>query len=235
MLSRFSGHKETLTKHVAGKKVLVIGSGPSVEERGFNPDYYDTILTTSFFYLKKDLPFDKIKFVGLSRLVDLGNDSLNSFLNKYNCLIGFEKYNTPFYSSKSYNSFTDKYKDRVIDYWTTNHYDGPLIGVGGRMIYVAINFNPSELHFIGIDGTSKTPSNDPENVFRKEIRGAHHTGKDSPSQDINRMQQSYNKMSEIIYQESIKRNITLQNLGEGLPYNMSTGLSRKYFPLRLDI
>jgi len=234
MLSRYeSTVDQSVFKHlIEGKRVLIIGSGPSVKERGFDPNYYDTILTTSFFYLKSDLPFDKIKFVGLSRLVDLESALLNNFLNNYDCLVGFEKYDTPFYSSQSYKSFVNRYKDRVIDYWTSNHHDSPLIGVGGRMIYFAMNFNPSELHFIGIDGTSKTPASDPENVFRPEIRGSIHTDKNSPRHDVKRMQESHNKMIEILHKEGTERNVKLQNLGEGLPYNMSTNLTKKYFPLK---
>ena len=84
MLDRFKpeNYKSFYDNHVKDKNVLVMGSGPSVNDVNWSSLDIDTILTTSFFYLNdKVRSLTNIKHVTLTQLVDLYHPNLIEFLN----------------------------------------------------------------------------------------------------------------------------------------------------------
>ena len=232
MLDRFIASDTTLTEsfyidNIKNKNVLVIGAGPSTTQVNWENLDIDTILTTSFFYLNDKIrSLTNIKHITLTQLVNLSDPRLIEFLDKnQKCLIGFEVNSNPFYNSKAYKNFVEKYKNRVVNYWTTHHTTALMIGVGGRLCFFTINYLPKNLYFVGIDGTSKTPEKDPINSFRPKSM---HKGYDRLNHE---QTPGILKMNEILFNYSQQNNIKIYNLGEGFNYNISTPYSKKYYPL----
>ena len=232
MLDRFKpeNYKSFYDNHIKDKNVLVMGSGPSVNSTNWGNLDIDTILTTSFFYLNDKIrSLTNIKHITLTQLVDLYHPNLIEFLNKNKqCQIGFEV-NGPVSSMRHFKKFTTEYKDRVVDYWTTDHSNCLHIGVGGRLCLFAMNFLPKTLYYVGVDGTSENPSKDPENAFRPKSmhQGWDHTRVHSSEGHL--------KMAKILHTHSVKNNVNLYNLGEGFDYNISTEYSKIHYPLTKEI
>jgi len=232
MLNRFipNNKHSFYDSYVKGKNVLVMGSGPSVNDTNWGNLDIDTILTTSFFYLNDKIrSLTNIKHITLTQLVDLNHPNLIDFLVKNpECQIGFEV-NGAVKNMRHYNTFIKQYKDRIIDYGTTHHTTCLHIGVGGRLCFFAMNFLPKTLYYVGVDGTSENPSKDPENAFRPKSmhQGWDHTRVHSSEGHL--------KMAKILHIHSVKNNVNLYNLGEGLNYNISTEYSKKHYPLTEEI
>jgi hypothetical protein len=232
MLDRFKpeNYKSFYDNHIKDKNVLVMGSGPSTTQVNWENLDIDTILTTSFFYLNDKIrSLTNIKHVTLTQLVDLYHPNLIEFLNKNKqCQIGFEV-NGPVSSMRHFKKFTTEYKDRVVDYWTTDHSNCLHIGVGGRLCLFAMNFLPKTLYYVGIDGTSKTPEKDPVNSFRPKSM---YKGYDRLNHE---QTPGILKMNEILFNYSQQNNIKIYNLGEGFDYNISTEYSKIHYPLTKEI
>ena len=86
-----AGNYKKFTNQVEGKKVLILGSGPSARDVDWKNVDFDLLLTTSFFYLNNDVVSMKPRHVSLSKLVDLKNPVLNKFLeDNPDCTVSFE-------------------------------------------------------------------------------------------------------------------------------------------------
>ena len=229
MLDRFIPNTKNsfYNNYIKDKNVLVMGSGPSVNSTNWNNLDIDTILTTSFFYLNdKVRSLTNIKHITLTQLVDLNHPNLIDFLDKNpECQIGFEV-NGAVKNMRHYNTFIKQYKDRIIDYHTIHHDIALYIGVGGRLCFFTMNFLPKTLYYVGVDGVSEVPKNDPPNSFREGIVFDHNHTQHKPG---------HLKMAEILHTQSVKNNINLYNLGEGFKYNQSTEYSKTHYPLTKEI
>ena len=206
------------------KKILVMGSGPSVNDVNWENLDYDNLVTTSFFYLNdkvRNLP--NITHITLSDLVDLEHPNLIEFLEKnLKCTIAFEPKSHPFYNSTKYLNFNKKYKERIV-YCNTSY--GKKEGVAGRVCYFTIQFSPSDLYYVGIDGHSSNSKNEPNNAFRTNLKGSPDGYPQSDFID------SHVYFADILYKTSLQTGTKLYNLGEGYNYNCSTSYSKEYFPL----
>ena len=238
MLSRYESvlPKEYFLDRIQGKKILVIGSGPSLYQRDWENLNIDGIITVSFWYnLEKLLNRKDIIFSMYNNQVDLNNPNLNKHLQENEHAVGFEHAPTPFFKSAPYLSFKERYKHKYVSYFTKNHYDTPYSGTAARVCYFALNFNPAELYFIGLDGY-KDVNADPTNAFRpgdwyKPLLKK--TNKDSQNPD--NINIDHQKTSIILRDEALKRGTRLYNLGEGLDYNNYTKTSKEFYPLTDEI
>lgn len=220
--------EDTFTSKFTNKKILVMGSGPSVNAIKWENLDIDGIVTTSFFYLNDKIRnLSNIIHVTLTDLVDLEHPNLIEFLDKNpTCTIAFEPKSHPFYETKKYKDFNQKYKNQIICY---NTLYGKKEGVAGRVCYFIIQFSPSILYYIGIDGKSLNYQNDPHNAFRTELRG------DADGYAQSEFVDSHLYFADILYKTSLQTGTKIYNLGEGLEYNCSTPYSQKYFPLTEEI
>lgn len=228
MLKFLETHSNTLSENTFkdkffGKKILVMGSGPSVTQRKWQNVDVDGVCTTSFFYLNSEVSSLKnILHITLSDIVDLKHEKLLHFLDSnLDCTIAFEPKNHPFYTSENFLWFFEKYKNRIV-YYNTAY--GMKEGVAGRLCYFVMSFAPSELYYVGIDGKSKNELNDPPNAFRVNIRDAD----GYPQEDFVK---SHDYFAKNIFEQSKLTSTKLFNIGEGLPYNLSTQFSKKHYPL----
>jgi len=220
--------QDSFTNKFTGKKVLVMGSGPSVNAVNWKNLDYDCIVTTSFFYLNDEIRnLPNISHVTLTDLVDLEHPNLIEFLAKNpTCTVAFEPKSHPFYETKKYKDFNQKYKNQIIYY---NILHGKKEGVAGRVCYFIILFSPSILYYVGIDGKSLNYQNDPHNAFRTGLRG------DADGYTQSEFVDSHLYFANMLYKTSLQTGTKIYNLGEGLEYNCSTPYSQQHFPLSKEI
>lgn len=220
--------EDIFTNKFTNKKILVIGSGPSVNLVNWEKLNVDGIVTTSFFYLNDKIRnLTNIIHITLTDIVDLEHPNLIEFLDKNpTCTIAFEPKSHPFYESSKYKNFNQKYKEQII-YYNTQY--GKKEGVAGRVCYFVIQFSPSDLYYIGIDGKSPNPENDPYNTFRTNIKG------DADGYAQKDFIESHLYFADVLYQTSLQTGTKLYNLGEGFNFNCSTPYSIQYFPLNEKI
>jgi hypothetical protein len=216
---------EVFINKFAGKKILVMGSGPSLNERCWQNIEVDSICTTSFFYLNDEIrSLKNISHITLSEIIDFNDDRLISFLDEnQDCTIALEpKPGRPFYNSEVFKRFESKYRERLVYY---NTQIDKKEGVAGRLCFFVMTFQPSELYYIGIDGKSKDHKNDPPNAFRTNIVG------DADGYVYEDFLDSHKTFANAILSESKLNGARLFNLGEGLDYNLSSIVSIENFPL----
>lgn len=212
MVKNLKGNINLLLENIRGKKVLVLGSGPSATEVEWFNHRWDTLVTTSFFYLNSKIIEYKPLHVTLSDIVDLEDKRLLNYLeNNLKCSIGFEPKNSTFYTSKKYKNFVSKFSDRVLTYYIP----GGKEGVASRTCWLVMEHRPAELIVCGIDGISKDVKKDPPNYFRG------HTGTMDPY-SYQTYKQDYTKFSKQLVEYGKNHNIQLTNLGKGKSYNMLT-------------
>jgi len=213
----------------SGKKILVMGSGPSLNERRWQNIEVDAICTTSFFYLNDEIRnLKNITHITLSEIIDFEDYRLIKFLEENpSCTIALEpKGGRPFYNSDTFKKFESKYRERFIFY---NTQIDKKEGVAGRLCFFVMSFAPSHLYYIGIDGKSKNSKNDPPNAFRTNIVG------DADGYVYEEFLDSHKIFANAIYEQSKISDTKLFNLGEGLKYNLSSVVSDQKFPLSEEI
>lgn len=221
--------QETFTNKFTNKKILVMGSGPSVNLVNWKTLNVDAIVTTSFFYLNDEIrKLSNITHVTLSDVVDLEHPNLIEFIeNNPTCTFAFEPKMHPFYQSDKFRQFVEKYKEQVI-YYNTEY--GKIEGVAGRVCYFVMQFFPDELYYVGIDGHNKNRNDSPNNAFRTNLIDA-----DNGLHSYEKFVEAHEYFANILYQTSLQTKTKLYNLGEGFEFNCSTAYSLKHFPLNNEI
>jgi hypothetical protein len=238
----YSTHNlKKLIANVSQRKVLILGSGPSARDVDWEHIDYDRIISTSFFYLNENVSKKPICHISLSKLVDLENENLLSFLRKNkNCTISFEpkiskylknkngqsekevidfvKKTHKFYQTKAFNNFFKEFSDRIFFYRA----EGGLEGLAGRIFWPIIKGKPSTVYFCGLDGVSKNPSSDPPNYFRE------HKGTTDKHYTYEEYKKSFENYAKRMYNASIEHGVQAVNLGKGKNYNLMTTVSVKY-------
>lgn len=138
----YKKHHNTLT----GKKVLIVGGGPSSGDIKWQ-NKYDLVITSNNYYKKF---FDcKPYMINFTPYINLENEELLSFLDSGNFYIGFEA--DAFLKRHEIimiNKFWPKYKDRIILFHTRY---SSAIGVSTRQAVFAILMGASEVHLCGMD------------------------------------------------------------------------------------
>lgn len=213
-----------------GKRILVIGAGPSTKLINWQNIDVDSIVTTTFFYLNDEVrSLDNISHITLSELVDFNDHRLHDFLQRNpDCTIALEpKVGRPFYNTDTFFRFQEQYKDRLIFY---NTEIDNLEGAAGRLAFFVMSFLPSELFYVGIDGVSPNRNNTPANTFRTNIIDG-----DNGLHLYDKFVISHYNMADALYKYSLQNNCKLYNLGEGFEFNLSTSYSKQYFPLTKEV
>ena len=235
ILKTFNTHSNTIKsddfiEKFNKKKVLVLGAGPSARVVNWKNIDYDVIVTCNFFYLKPEVTeLTNIKHISLGDTVDLSDERLNKFLDKNeDCTISFEPKEHYFYTSQKYRDFNKKYGERVV-FYVVNPLTSNLEGTAGRAIYFSVCWQPSEIHYVGIDGISHKGDDKVPNFFDSAI------GSKDTHYGISEQKKSHLEMGNLLHKFNEEYGIKFYNLGEGLEYNMSSEVSEKLFPLTDEI
>lgn len=216
-----SGNTNLLCENIHNKKVLVLGAGPSASEVEWTSFNWDVLVTANFFYLREEMLSKNIVHVTLSRLVDLNDSRLISFLDtNTETTIAFEPSKLSFYNSSPYKKFVDKYRDRIIFYNISSKVASKE-GVAARVCWLVLSCDPDHLYICGIDGISKNVNSDPKNYFRN-----HRGTMDNYSYD--QYYKSFQSFGKYLYTVAEERDIKITNLGKGKSYNMMTNISEQY-------
>tara|TARA_Y100001963_G_scaffold9243_1_gene11887 strand:- start:1409 stop:2170 length:762 start_codon:yes stop_codon:yes gene_type:complete len=229
-------NSDKLVEKFSGKKILVVGSGPSTREITWENLEFDSIITCNNFFKNDKLATrSDISHISLQPIVDLYDKTLQEYLDtNVNCTIGFEPHANEFYNSKTYLDFVEKYRDRIVLYNIID--DGfNKSGVGTRLICFVSSFQPSDVYWVGIDGYSKKPLEDPPNAFRKHSGGIYGPESNRDTFDYAEsyrvFREAFTNFAKSINNFSVDYGIKIYNLGEGLDYNMITEISKNSFPL----
>jgi hypothetical protein len=98
------------------------------------------------------------------------------------------------------------------------------------LYFFILNFNPKTIYYIGVDGASNNYTQDPSNAFRPNYKLEIYPG-GSGTHSTSDIRKGNLDMAKIIDLESKSRGISIYNLGEGLPFNMSGEYSKIHYPL----
>lgn len=222
--------EDTFTNKFTGKRILVMGSGPSVKLTNWQNIDVDCIVTTTFFYLNDMVRLlQNITHVTLSEIVDFNDSRLHDFFKENpECTIALEpKIGRPFYNTDTFFRFEEQYRERLIYY---NTIIDKQEGAAGRLAFFTMAFNPAELYYVGIDGHAPNRDSTPTNAFRSNIIDA-----DNGLHSYEKFMESHHIMASTLHHHATKNGCMLYNLGEGFEFNCSTPYSIKHYPLTEEI
>ena len=215
-----------------GKTILVLGGGTSTLDRKWENLDYDYLWTCNSFYMEERLLKKKVDLFMLGFLTDIESKVLRSKLRDDTPFTFFEE---SYYRGKqNWTVFRDFV--HAIGYPVYNmpipfdhkYTEAQKAGAAFRLVVLAMMSNASKIYFAGLDGFNESFSN--VHAFTK------HPGlKDS---DTRRKwkEEYYPIFSEAyLYLAGMEGLDRLQNLGEGLDYNIGTPISKKYFPLKKEV
>ena len=146
--SKYISDSEIIIKHhknkIKGKKVLILGAGPSSALVNWSDDY-ELIITSNNYYKKFQKPPYMITF---TPYINLLSDEVTNFLNNNTSLIGLETEFLKENEIKMVSEFYRKYRDRIVVYQTRYC---SAIGVSTRQAVLAVLLGASEVHLCGLD------------------------------------------------------------------------------------
>ena len=134
--------KSNYFKNYKGKKVLIIGGGPSSKDLDLSNTEVDFLWSVNHFYLNPTLKDKKIDLAMMMAEPDLKSKEFLNYRDKFKPMIGFEIH------SKWPNYKFDDYENYFL---MNTHFYGKL-GACTRMIIFACLLGVSEVKFVGMDG-----------------------------------------------------------------------------------
>jgi hypothetical protein len=210
------------------KKVMIVSGGPSSKEVNWDKIDYDYLWTVNEFYKNEDLSRKQIDLLYLSSIVDFESQQLVESIENTEALLTFPLV-TNYIHDKIELSRIENLTSRFEENSSYNYtrYSSTL-GVGYKLIVLAIFSGASEIYTVGNDG-----------FVSENMEHAFDGNKQSPDwylQYGNRFQDR----QFVIFWEYIKTlqesfNFKIYNLGEGKDYNISSSITKTHFPLTQDI
>lgn len=134
-------NKEDFKKY-KGKKVLILGGGPSTLKINLEKQNYDYLWSCNHFFLSSALQNVKIDLAMLMAEVDPTREELIAYREKYKPYLGFEVHDKWF--SNKFDNY-DKYFFMHSRFYSR-------LGVGVRMILFAAALGAKQVSFSGLDG-----------------------------------------------------------------------------------
>ena len=223
-----------IDRKVTGKKVLIIGAGPSLEGFDYDLDRYDTIVTCNNF-----LMHDKVSKLPID-LLYLSNDTYT----KQEIL---DYFNEKSELGLLFDTAVRRRQEIVAEYLKTRP-DDILIyntriftrttGVAPRLIALMAVLGATEISFVGVDGQVK------EDYVSRKSRSVFEKGKEIPSHHCDHELKWYSHNREFVLVWDYLINYlperlkglrgyapVYRNLGENYEKNMIADISKKMFPL----
>jgi hypothetical protein len=211
--------------------LLIVGGGTSTLDVKWENIPYDYLWTCNDFYLEDRVLSKNIDLYVPARTTKFKNNlKLENKLKGSSTTILVEPGH--FYvNSGTFNAFLKKIEKSFVkqNLFEITKKESPAAysGVGFRLIMFALEQEFSKIYFVGFDGFNKEFSN--VHAFTKhpglkdsDKRRSYDNG---PVSYVNVFTEAYNILAKH------KNSYKLQNLGEGLTYNIGTTISKKYFPL----
>jgi hypothetical protein len=187
-------------------KILVVGAGPTTNERDWSASDYDYIFSCNHFYLNKKLQKARVDLCLVCNELDLNDKDFLRYVTENKTNVGFEDYNKDI---SHVHDLSKKIKGRVFQCLT--RFQGK-IGVAPKLIILAVALGARQVDFVGVDGTPKD--------YRQGQISTHSFEKnkvfvDSYPYDL--LLSHYSSLKK--YLDQIGRGVTYTNLGAGHEYN----------------
>lgn len=222
-------------KKYNGKDILIIGGGTSTIdtkwENIINPDTY--IWTCNDFYMNERVSSQNIDLYQLAYTTKLKDRKLISYLNKHKPFTYFEKdHYRGKQNSDEFKTFSFALNYTIyamqIDIGKIEYSVGQKSGAVLRLIKLALDTKAKNIYFVGYDGFNRDFSNTHAFTGHVGLKDTD-TRRDWKKDYYNVFMEAYILLAE---KDKDRR---LQNLGEGLEYNLGTEASKKFFPLRKEV
>lgn len=223
-------------KKYSNKEILIIGGGTSTVDRKWeniiSSDMF--VWTCNDFYKNSRVVNQDIDLYQLAYTTDLKDSRLIKILKEKRPFTYFEP--DHFGNRKTSTDFINFQKNigytvigmNAIDIREIEYSEGRRSGAILRLIMLALTTKAKNIYFVGFDGFNKSFSN--AHAFSGHI-GLKDTDlrRDWKTGYYNVFMEAYLLLCKY---DKFNR---LQNLGEGLEYNIGTPISKKYFPLKKEI
>jgi hypothetical protein len=193
-----------------GKKVLVIGGGPTTSQRMWDETQYDCLVTCNHFFLNERLNKLKFDLITVSDEVLLEGEVFQDYLGRNDTAICFENCGRAVNNLKP---FCLQYKDRVM--FASLRYMSRL-GATPRLLCLVTLLGAKEIHVVGMDGFPKDAKHG------QDSKHAFESGKPIlTSYPYNlRLSQFKDLWHYLIHK--IGKDVKYVNIGHGHPWNTST-------------
>jgi len=201
------------------KTILIVGAGPSAEDYEWENEEYDYLWSCTKFYLNEKILNDKLGLVSVGGNVDLENESFLSALKSTGALCGFECGVSPFKEPQSMIDFKKQLEEKVF-YFHTRYFS--KLGSVARLMCLAVSLGVKEIKFVGFDGNP---------VGQKHA----FEGEDKVHDEVwrnEKISNLYRRQMVLFWEYMMQFDAKFVNLGEGHPNNLTTEISRIYFPLK---
>ena len=215
------------------KRILILGGGPSTNEVNWQNIEYDYVFSMNNFFMNPKFENINIDLLAVGAEVDHQNSKFISYINNYNPILMFEIhdrwYNEKNYFNMLYNSYPK------ISCFHSRIYG--KLGVGIRLMMLAIALQASEIYLVGVDGCPGL------SVSSRKFVNANHSfefGKTklpyliTADNAYDVYYQQYNILWNYILNK-LELNTRIYNLGEFSDYNFTSIWSKQYFPLTSNI
>ena len=206
----FSNHDNGLD----GKRVLVLGGGPSASQIDWESKY-DIVITSNNYYkkFKKD-PY----LISFTPYIPIMDEQIHSFLKSNNSLIGIEPEFLKIHEQKSISKFCKLFEGRIVFHHT--RYSSTL-GVGARQSVLAVLLGASEVHMCGLD------------LFKSEDTSSHSFEGKKGAPRWRQMGEEFQNRQIIAFWSYLskiakERNCIIKNISEDLECNCMAFISKEY-------
>jgi hypothetical protein len=132
-----------------GKKILVIGAGPTTNWYDWNPDEYDYIFSCNHFFLNEKIRKIKVDLTLATSEVDLKRKEFLNYIQDNDTILGFEDYNAP---TKYVVRLKETVKNSIFQCVT--RFQGKT-GVAPKLVILATLLGAKQVDYVGIDGPPK--------------------------------------------------------------------------------
>jgi len=226
----FSYNSEAITdlkaedaQQYKGSRVLILGAGPTLDERfkDLDLDDYDFVWSCTKFFLSPIIKEIELDLFSIGGNVSLNDPDLTEYMNKNpKTKYGIESFVQPFKTKEELIEFRDRNgADRGFTFHT--RYFSKL-GAGPRLLALAAILQVEEVHFLGVDGhplghKHSFETNKEYKTIKKD--GAEEAPTRKGSED------AYRRQFCLLWQYLITfHNTQFVNLGQGHSGNQSTDI-----------
>jgi len=212
-------------KDYVGKKLLIVGGGPSTNDVLWENIDYDYIWSCNHFYLNPKLRDKKVDLTFIGQEVKLDDEPFLEYIShNSDMLLAYELAGKWVFPNNITPGIPAYMKNHICV--MTKFYG--VLGAGLRQLIFALFLGFKEIYFVGLDGL---PGVNTPHSFQIGKLGA---GAPNIPGALDRYKLHYTHYWNYIL-NTLNKDVKLYNLGEYCEHNMSKEISLKRFPLSEDI
>jgi len=192
-----------------GKKVLVIGAGPTTNWYDWNVNEYDFIFSCNHFFLNEKIKKSKVDLAIICNEVDLDGDKFLDYIKENNTVLVFDDYDRDVNNiAKLKENVSNSIIQSLLRYQ-------PKTGVAPKLVVMATLLGAKEIHYVGVDGP-------PKDKIKGEADDTHSFQKNKPwgTHYPYDLFLSHYKCLKLYLETEIGKNTIYKNLGAGHEHNM---------------